>query len=74
LRSGVRIIVGVTVGFVGLLAVLDSGYLDPYDTATGQLVLVLVVAVFGVAFTWLRSLGTSTAPDRLLSNNCEVTR
>ncbi|MGQ0631592.1 MAG: type II secretion system F family protein [Sporichthyaceae bacterium] len=67
LRTGVKIIVGTTVGFVGALAGLNSAYLDPYDTATGQAVLVLVAAVFAVAFAWLRNLGTSTATPRLLT-------
>lgn len=67
LRTGVKIIVGTTLGFVVALAALDSAYLDPYDTATGQLVLALVAAVFTAAFTWLRGLGTSTTQDRILA-------
>ncbi|WP_019873112.1 type II secretion system F family protein [Sporichthya polymorpha] len=67
LRTGVRIIVGVTVGFVGLLAALNSAYLDPYDTFTGQLVLVGVTAVFGAAFAWLRALADADGPPRLLA-------
>lgn len=67
LRTGVKIIVGTTVGFVGVLAALDSAYLDPYDTVTGQAVLVLVAAVFAAAFAWLRTLGTSTTAPRLLT-------
>ena len=67
LRTGVRIIVGVTVGFVAALIVLDSGYLDPYDTATGQLVLLVVAGVFTAAFAWLRSLSNVALPMRLLT-------
>lgn len=67
LRTGVKIIVGTTVGFVGALAALNSAYLDPYDTATGQGVLVLVAAVFAAAFAWLRKLGSSNATPRLLT-------
>jgi Flp pilus assembly protein TadB len=67
LRTGVRIIVGVTVGFVAVLASLDSGYLDPYDTATGQVVLAVVAGVFGLAFWWLRALSRAVAPDRLIA-------
>ncbi|WP_293774377.1 type II secretion system F family protein [Sporichthya sp.] len=67
LRTGVRIIVGVTVAFVAALIALDSAYLDPYDTATGQLVLLLVAAVFAAAFGWLRSLSDTARPQRLLT-------
>lgn len=66
LRTGVKIIVGVTVGFVAALALLDSAYLDPYDTAAGQAVLVLVAGVFAAAFAWLRSLGRDSDQFRLL--------
>ena len=67
LRTGVRIIVGVTVGFVAVLASLDSGYLDPYDTAVGQVVLGVVTAVFAAAFWWLRSLSQAATPERLIT-------
>jgi Flp pilus assembly protein TadB len=73
LRSGVRIIVGVTVGFVGLLALLDSAYLDPYDTAVGQLVLAGVAGVFAAGFAWLRALAAEATPPRLLPKH-EVAR
>lgn len=69
LRTGVKIIVGTTVGFVGALAALNSAYLDPYDTATGQGVLVLVAGVFAAAFAWLRNLGSSEATPRLLTKH-----
>ena len=74
LRSGVRIIVGVTVGFVGLLAVLDSAYLDPYDTAAGQLVLAGVAGVFAAGFAWLRALAGEATPPRLLTKHNGVIR
>jgi tight adherence protein B len=69
LRTGVRIIVGVTVGFVGVLAALDSSYLDPYDTLAGQVVLVAVVGIFAAAFAWLRSLNAVSTPERLLTRH-----
>lgn len=69
LRTGVRIIIGVTVGFVLALAALNSAYLDPYDTPVGQLVLVAVAAVFTAAFAWLRALGDTGVPHRLLTTD-----
>lgn len=69
LRTGVRIIVGATAGFVATLIALDSAYLDPYDSATGQLVLLLVAAVFAAAFGWLRSLSDTERPQRLLTGS-----
>jgi Flp pilus assembly protein TadB len=67
LRTGVRIIAGTTLGFVVALTLLDSTYLRPYDSLTGQLVLALVAGIFAAAFAWLSRLGRDTAPLRLLS-------
>lgn len=72
LRTGVKIIVGISIGFVAALALLDSAYLDPYDTATGQGVLVLVAVVFAAAFAWLRTLRQDAPRLRLLDT--EATR
>jgi Flp pilus assembly protein TadB len=69
LRTGVKIIVGTTLGFVGALAMMDSPYLDPYDSAAGQVVLLVVVGMFAAAFAWLRALGRDTAAPRLLTSS-----
>ncbi|HEX3827266.1 MAG TPA: type II secretion system F family protein [Sporichthyaceae bacterium] len=74
LRTGVRIIVGTTLGFVGALALLDSAYLRPYDSLTGQLVLAVVAGIFAAAFAWLRALGRDGDPTRLLATAGTVTR
>jgi Flp pilus assembly protein TadB len=66
IRKGVKIVVGVTLGFVAALALLNSAYLAPYDTALGQLVLLVVVAVFGAGFAWLRALSEIDMPQRFL--------
>jgi Flp pilus assembly protein TadB len=72
LRTGVKIIVGTTLGFVGALALLNSTYLDPYDSAGGQFVLALVAGVFAAAFAWLRRLGQDNAPVRLLQSRAQA--
>jgi len=66
IRKGVKIVVGVTLGFVGALALLRSDYLAPYDSPLGQLVLVVVIAVFGIGFGWLRALSEFEMPERFL--------
>ena len=66
-RTSVRIIVGVTVAMAGLLIVLNRGYLAPFDSATGQLVLLGVFACFGCAMAWLASMGRYVAPERFLA-------
>jgi Flp pilus assembly protein TadB len=72
IRKGVKIVVGVTLGFVAALALFNSAYLAPYDTPLGQLVLVVVIAFFGTGFAWLRALSDFDMPQRFLRKTREV--
>jgi Flp pilus assembly protein TadB len=65
-RSAVRIIIGVVVLFVGALVLLDREYLDPYDTASGQLALAVILGVFAVSFVGMERLGRLELPDRFV--------
>jgi len=66
IRRGVRIVVGVTVGFVGLLALFNREYLRAYDSPVGQGALLVVVGVFASGFLMLRRLAVVDMPDRFL--------
>ena len=66
-RTSVKVIVGATGGLVLGLAVLNRGYLAPYDTAVGQLVLLLVGAVFTVSFLWLAKMTRPSVTERFLT-------
>ncbi len=68
-RTSVKVIVGATGGLVLGLAVLNRGYLAPYDTAVGQLVLLLVGAVFTVSFLWLAKMTRPAVTERFLTEN-----
>ena len=50
----------------------NRGYLAPYDTAVGQLVLVLVGGLFAAAFVWLARMTRPASVDRFLSTRPEV--
>jgi Flp pilus assembly protein TadB len=65
-RRSVQIVIGVSVGLALILAVLDRGFLAPYDNVLGQIILVVVVTVYGVGVYWLRKLAIFEAPQRLL--------
>ncbi|MCX4750572.1 type II secretion system F family protein [Kitasatospora sp. NBC_01287] len=67
IQTSVRIVVATTLTMAGALIILNRPYLAPFDTATGQLVLVLVAALFAAAFGWLRRIATFTQPARLLA-------
>jgi tight adherence protein B len=66
-RTSVRVIVGATGALVLGLALLNRGYLAPYDTPTGQLVLLLVGGVFAAAFAWLARMTRPARTDRFLA-------
>jgi tight adherence protein B len=72
-RTSVRVIVGATGALVAGLAVLNRGYLAPYDSATGQLVLVLVGAMFAAAFVWLSRMTRPQGAERFLAESAAGT-
>lgn len=65
-RTSVRVIVAATTTLVVGLGVLNRGYLAPYDSATGQLMLLAVGVLFAVAFGWLARMSRPAVPSRLL--------
>ncbi len=68
-RTSARVIVGVTLAMAGLLTLLNRGYLAPFDTATGQLVLLMAGGCFGVAFFWLGQLMRDRDTARILQGD-----
>lgn len=65
-RTSVRLIVGTTLAFAVALVVLNRGYLAPFDTASGQLMLAAVGALFSTAFIWLDRISRIATPERFL--------
>ena len=65
-RTSVKVIVGVTLGLAVFLAVLNHGYLAPYASPLGQLVLLLIGGLFAAAFAWLAKMTRPARPDRFL--------
>ncbi len=68
MRTTVRVVVLTSLLFAGGLVVGNRAFLAPYDTAAGQLVLLLVGAIFTAGFVWLQRLSKMTAPGRFLHN------
>lgn len=65
-RRSVQIVVGVTVAFVLGLSIFNRGYVEPYSSTLGQLVLLLVLGLFAAGFAWMRRLSVFELPDRFL--------
>lgn len=70
-RTSARVIVGATLAMAALLTVINRGYLNPFDTAFGQLVLAAAGACFGVAFWWLAWLMRDKDTSRILARIAE---
>ncbi|WP_170323817.1 type II secretion system F family protein [Cryptosporangium phraense] len=66
-RTSVRVITATTLAMAAGLVVLNRTYLQPYDTASGQLVLAAVGGLFAAGFWWLTRLAHPPAPTRHLA-------
>ena len=66
-RRSVQIVVGASVAVVLGLAIFNKKFVEPYNTFTGQLVLVAVIGLFAAGFFWLRKLSTVETPARFLT-------
>ena len=66
-RTSIKVIVGATGGLALGLAVLNRGYLAPYDSALGQFVLLVVGGLFAASFVWLAKMSRPTTTERFLT-------
>lgn len=66
-RTSVRVIVATTVAFAAGVVVFNRDYLDVYNTATGQLVLLLVGGLFATGFGWLARIAAGGGAARVLT-------
>ncbi|WP_084557363.1 type II secretion system F family protein [Couchioplanes caeruleus] len=72
-RTSARVIVGVTLAMAGILTLINRGYLAPFDTATGQLVLLMAGGCFAFAFFWLAQLMRDRDTSRILQGVADST-
>ncbi|GIJ49366.1 hypothetical protein Val02_62520 [Virgisporangium aliadipatigenens] len=66
-RTAARVIAGTAVVMIAVLIVFNQGFLAPYSTVTGQMVLLSVGAIFGAGFIWLGRASTVGQPPRILT-------
>jgi TRAP-type C4-dicarboxylate transport system permease small subunit len=59
-------VVGFSVGVAVLLAIFNQHFVRVYDTASGQLVLVVIAALYAAGFYWLTRLARFDMPERIL--------
>jgi Flp pilus assembly protein TadB len=65
-RRSVQLVVGITMLVPAILVLFNQEYVDPYTSVEGQLVLAVVVALFGLGIVWLRRLAGVETPERFL--------
>jgi Flp pilus assembly protein TadB len=65
-RRSVRIVIGVALAFVFGLSILNRPYVEPYSTPIGQVVLLVILALYALGFIWLRRLAAFETPERFL--------
>ncbi|HEU0285612.1 MAG TPA: type II secretion system F family protein [Nocardioidaceae bacterium] len=65
-RRSVQLVVVITLLVPSALVLFNQGYVEPYGTVEGQLVLSVVIAMFGLAILWLRRLAGVETPERFL--------
>lgn len=68
LRRAAAIIVTVTAAFAGGLVLFSRSYVAPYGTVAGQVVLLIVVAIFAAGFMWIRQAAVGKSPERFLAD------
>jgi hypothetical protein len=66
IRSGVRTVLVFSVGFAVALTILAHSYLAPFGSAAGQIVLLVVGALYAMGLTLMVVLARPPAPVRLL--------
>jgi tight adherence protein B len=66
-RTSIKVIVGATGGLALGLAVLNRGYLAPYNSALGQFVLLVVGGLFAASFVWLAKMSRPATTERFLT-------
>lgn len=67
LRTAVRVVVGTLGLFAGGLILFNPRYLEPYQSVTGQLVLLLVAAILTGGYVLMQRMARLHAPERFLT-------
>ena len=56
----------VGVAFVLGLTLFNRSYVEPYSSAVGQVVLLVILGCFAAGFAWMRRLAAFDMPERFL--------
>jgi Flp pilus assembly protein TadB len=70
-RTSVRVIIAITLVMAVVMVAFNRDFLEPYDSAGGQLVLAVVGAMFGAGYWWLAKMSRIPEPPRVLAKSHE---
>jgi tight adherence protein B len=65
-RTAVRMVTLFTVGFATAMLVLNRGYLDPFNTVVGQMMMLIIGGLFTAAFVLLDRMARGVPTERIL--------
>lgn len=68
-RAAMRYTAIIIAGFVTLLVVFSRRYLEPYDSALGQVVLLVVGFYWAAGFWWMHKMGRTVPVERFLTSS-----
>ena len=66
IRTSLRVIATVIPVMVGAVMLVDRHYLDPYNSASGQIALAATLVVFAIAYALMSRTGRIRLPERFL--------
>lgn len=65
-RRSAQIVMGFSLAVILGISLINPKYVAPYSTVTGQVVLLIVISLFGAGFWWMKRLSGVDVPDRFL--------
>lgn len=71
-RRGTQIVLIVTALVAVGMSVFNPNYVTPYNTAQGQLMLSIIVVIFGAGCAWMRRLASFRTPERFLVSHATL--
>ena len=57
-----------------LVLALSGGYVEPYSTPLGQIILTILLAAYAALLVWMRRMAEGRPPPRILGNRRELTK
>ena len=73
-RTSVRMIVAATLVMIGAQLLFNRGFLDPYTSPAGQLVLAIAGGMWAIGFAWLHRLAQIRPLPRILHSSGDTGR